>query len=87
MNNAESMAYWATITDPTEALKILCENSLLLGNDPYYRDLSNALMDMAARAAQAPSARDRAREALKWDTDNLADPTAVFRHALKEIAP
>lgn len=40
------MARWATITDPLEALRILAENWMFLGNDPYYRDIENALSAM-----------------------------------------
>lgn len=53
MNDADRMAEWAKVTDPREALAIMVENSIFVGTDPYYRDLNDALWEMAERALKA----------------------------------
>lgn len=50
MSDSELIAKWAKIDDPVEALGQLLEHQMFLGSDPYYRDLDNALMEMAERA-------------------------------------
>lgn len=53
MNDEERKAEWAKVTDPREALDIMVQNSMFIGTDPYYRDLNDALWDMAERALKA----------------------------------
>ena len=52
MSDDEMKDSWALITDPLVALRTLLANSMFLGSDPYYRDLNDALLDMAARVVK-----------------------------------
>ena len=54
-DDATVMAQWAKVTDPREALHIICEQQDFLGYDSYYKDLRNALLDMAERCSAAPA--------------------------------
>lgn len=49
MNDEQRKAAWKEVTDPREALEELWEHSELLGSDPYYRDLNDALWEMVGR--------------------------------------
>jgi hypothetical protein len=49
MADADLKAKWAAITDPVECLEQLSEHSMYLGSDPYYRDMNDALWEMAIR--------------------------------------
>ena len=53
MNDAERKAAWAQVTDPVEALEEIDYHSEFLGSDPYYADLSAALMAMVRRVLAA----------------------------------
>lgn len=60
MNDNERKAVWAQITDPIDALDELSAHRHFIGDDPYYRDLDQALWDMVDRtlaaAGEAPAA-------------------------------
>ena len=49
MTDAEIIAQWSRVTDPKEALRLIVENEMFFGYDHYYRDLREALIDMAVR--------------------------------------
>lgn len=53
MNDEDKKAEWAKVTDPREALRIMVENHYFVGTDPYYRDINNALWEMAERTLKA----------------------------------
>lgn len=53
MSDEDLKKTWAKITDPREALKTMVEFSTFVGTDPYYRDLNDALWEMAERALKA----------------------------------
>jgi len=52
MDDEARKAAWALVTDPVEVLEELAEHSYLLTDDPYYRDLSNALWAMVHRVLE-----------------------------------
>jgi len=41
------------VTDPREALQIIIDNEQFFGFDPYYRDLRDAMVNMASRILEA----------------------------------
>jgi hypothetical protein len=47
--DAKLLAYWATIKEPREMLRAIVENGDLLGYDPYYKDLREALLKQAEK--------------------------------------
>lgn len=53
MTDKQLKAQWAKITDPRKALETMVKYSQFVGNDPYYRDLNDALWTMAERALKA----------------------------------
>ena len=52
MNDAELIAYWKTIKEPSDALAEIVKHQMFLGSDPYYRDLNNGLIEMAERIVE-----------------------------------
>lgn len=52
MTDKQRIAQWKRIKDPKKALQVLVENWQFVGNDPYYRDLCNALFELAERCSE-----------------------------------
>ena len=50
MGDEERKAKWATVDNLEEAVDIFMENSYVIGSDPYYSDLNDALWAMLERA-------------------------------------
>lgn len=61
--DAALIAKWEAITDPLDALEEIVEHHQFLGSDPYYRELNDALLDMAERVVKAgrPGANQKHR--------------------------
>lgn len=51
MTTDEQLEHWSKISNPLEALEILVEHWGFIGTDPYYRELNDALYEMAFRCA------------------------------------
>lgn len=51
MTDAQKIANWQRIKDPFKALETLVENWTFIGTDPYYKELSDALYDMAEKCS------------------------------------
>jgi hypothetical protein len=62
MDDNQRKAYWATVTDLPTAVDIFLENSYVVGTDPYYSDLNDALWAMLTRAREAHG-REKTEEA------------------------
>lgn len=54
MNDQERIATWATVTDLNIALNEFIYNSHVIGTDPYYADLNEALWAMLVRCSNSP---------------------------------
>ena len=51
MSDKEWIGGLDKIDDPKEALRIILENEMFLGYDPYYGELRAAMLNMAERIA------------------------------------
>lgn len=51
--DAALKAQLAAVTDPREALRLICEHEDFLGYDPHYADMRAALLRMAERLGKA----------------------------------
>lgn len=59
MDDAARMAHWATIDNLEQAVDIFMENSYVIGSDPYYSDLNEALWAMLERARKKREAENK----------------------------
>ena len=59
MDDAARKAHWATIDNLETAVDIFMENSYVIGSDPYYSDLNDALWAMLERARKKREAENK----------------------------
>jgi hypothetical protein len=52
MTDAEWIKSLDKVRDPREALRLIAENEMYFGFDPYYRDIRAALVQMAERLGE-----------------------------------
>jgi hypothetical protein len=71
MSDKQLLARWKKIKNPKMALLEICEHEDFLGYDPYYKDLREALLDMAERIG---GEKDGPRESPRR-------PPGRYRHA------